>query len=38
MTVWARAGCAANSAATTVIAIEMDLRSMNSSHFGFLQA
>src|ERR1700720_3677372 len=38
MTVWAHAGFAANSAATTVIAIEMDWRSMNSSHFSFMQA
>src|ERR1700733_3884088 len=37
MTVWARAGFATNSAAATAIAIEMDLRPMNSS-LGFLQA
>src|SRR5580704_11940902 len=38
MTVWAHAGFAANSVATMVIAIEMDWRSMNSSHCHFLQA
>src|ERR1700693_2428670 len=37
ITVWAHAGFAANSAATMVRAIEMDWRSMNSSHCRFLQ-
>src|ERR1700731_5177076 len=38
MTVWARAEFVANNAAAMATTNEMDLRSMNSSHFGFLQA